>query len=184
MPHFPCNLLKMFHLLGESRRKLALSIGHLANIIMLWTPCFRCCQISPLVAPRIWNNYSLQCLDCNHCYNIAHEEAPIAFSYMLEDFDLSFVLHAPNTCLHNLVSMNTIATHVKNDASCLCCTLHLNCVVHNKCHIMMDDPYLYHAFNFSMTSIFRANTTMHTMRHIMMDDVHIYHAHTLLCRYT
>ena len=51
--------------------------------------CFGCCPFPP---------YDIS--------DIAHEETPIVSSYMLGDFDSSYPLHDPNTCVHNMLPMN------------------------------------------------------------------------------
>ena len=136
--------------------------GHLASDMH----CFGCCPFSP---------YDVS--------NNAHEETPIVSSYILGDFDSSYPLHDPTTCVHHMLPMNKHAIDVPY--TCML-NLHPHRVIHNNYSFMMDDMFLYHASNFFERCLSCTNSHVHI--HIMMDDVYIYHAHNffglcLLCRY-
>jgi hypothetical protein len=148
--------------------------------------CFSCDDIDMLPLHHV---HHMPCHDhlasdmhCLPCFQyspcnvsaIAHEETPIVSSYMLGDFDPSHPLHDPNTCVHNMLTMNNNAIDVPYTCMLNLC---LHRVIHNNYSFMMDDMFLYHASNFFEHFLSCANSHVHI--HIMMHDVYIYHAHTL-----
>src|SRR3954464_7068244 len=61
--------------------------------------CTGCLQYSSILASKMMNNCSFQCLVCNKVNVLVHEFTPIAFSH-IEDFAIVHVNHVPMIFLH------------------------------------------------------------------------------------
>src|SRR3954465_13372465 len=61
--------------------------------------CTRCLQYSSILASKMMNNCSFQCLVCNKVNELVNEFAPIKFSH-IEDFAIVHVNHVPMLFLH------------------------------------------------------------------------------------
>src|SRR3954469_9800735 len=61
--------------------------------------CTRCLQYSSILASKMMNNCSFQCLVWNKVNVLVNEIAPIAFSHK-EDFTIVHVNHVPMLFLH------------------------------------------------------------------------------------